>query len=74
MICATVTEISGQAFLVPMTPQPAVVTGCAYIIQSGTEVTSNPFLMTPTEALELGGAIALLWVTVGVLKTVSRRS
>lgn len=71
MICAT---INGQGAFAPMTPQPDTMTGCAYVIQSGTEVTTNPFLMTPTEALELGGAIATLWVTVAVIKSVVRRS
>lgn len=70
MICAT---INGQGAFAPMTPQPDTMTGCAYVIQSGTEVTSNPFLMTPTEALELGVSIAVLWVTVGVIRSASRR-
>lgn len=71
MICAT---LNAQGALVPMQPQPDIMTGCAYVIQSGAEITANPFLMTPTEATQLGGAIALLWVTVAVITSVVRRS
>lgn len=55
-------------------PQPANIASCAYVIQSGTEVTSNPFLLTRAEATSVGIAIAMLWLTVGVIKTISRRT
>lgn len=72
MICASISHIEGVPVLVPLNPQPSTVTGCAYVIQSGTEVTSNPFLMTQTEALQVGVSIGLLWVTVGVIKSIRR--
>lgn len=74
MICASISHIDGVPVLSPLNPQPPTMTGCAYVIQSGTEVTSNPFLMSPTEASQIGIAIGLLWVTVGVIKSVMRRS
>lgn len=55
-------------------PQPSNYAGCAYVLQSGAEITSNPFLLTRTEATSVGIAIAALWLTVGVIKTISRRT
>lgn len=69
MICAEL----DHGYLQPMNPQPANVSACAYVIQSGAEMTSNPFLMTRTEALQLGLSISALWVTVAVIRLVSRR-
>jgi hypothetical protein len=69
MICL---DFRGGVF-VPLQPQPAHVSGCAYVLQSGAEVTSNPFLMTQTEAAQIGLAISSLWVTVAVIRSVSRR-
>lgn len=65
---------SGQTYLVVLNPQPTDITTCTMVLQSGAEIRNNPFLMTQTEATELGAAIALIWVTVGVLKMVARRS
>lgn len=66
--------LSGRTYLIIPTTQPADMSSCAYVVQSGPEVTSSPWLMSRTDAAQLGAAIALLWVTVGVLKTVARRS
>ncbi len=70
MLCA---HIDASGNIRPLDPQPARVFDCALVIQSGTEVTSNPFLMTRTEAYGLGISIAVLWVTVGAIKHFSRR-
>lgn len=70
---AQVTGTTATVFI-PMPVQPDDFSGCAYVLQSGTEITSNPFLLTRTEATSLGIAIAALWLTVGVIKTISRRT
>lgn len=72
MICAFIDPATGAVF--PMVPQPATVAGCALVIQSGTEVTANPFLMSRADASQLGVSIGVLWVTVAVIKTVWRRN
>lgn len=72
--CVQTYYYNGRTYLVIPTTQPSDMTTCTHVIESGNEMLNNPFRMTPTEATELGVAIALLWVTVGVLKTVARRS
>jgi hypothetical protein len=69
MICAEL----DHGYFQPVITQPADVSACTYVIQSGAEQTSNPFLMTKTEAMQIGFAISSLWVTVAVLRFVSRR-
>lgn len=71
MLCV---KASSTGVLSLITPQPTTTAGCQYVIQSGMEITNNPFLMTPTEALNLGVSIAVIWVTVAVLKSFTRRS
>ena len=69
MICVEL----DRGYFQPVIPQPANVASCTYVIQSGAEMTSNPFLMTQTEAMQIGFSIAALWVTVAVIRSVSRR-
>lgn len=72
--CIKTYYFQGQTYLVALNPQPTDITTCTMVLQSGAEIRNNPFLMSQTEATALGVAIALIWVTVGVLKTVARRS
>ncbi len=62
----------GQVLRV-MDPQPFDLGTCSFVVQSGAEYVANPFLLTRTEALEIGLSIAGLWVAVAVVKMVSRR-
>lgn len=60
---------------VPMNPQPADVSTCAYLVQSGDMLTNNPFAFSTSDALSIFYAavpvLALAWgfrVVIQVLK------
>lgn len=73
-ICVTTYGYNGKTYITTVSPQPSDVSTCAYVLQTGAEAVSSPWRMTRAEGTQLGVAIALLWVTVGVAKMVSRRS
>lgn len=68
-----VTDGSSGQLLRLQDPQPPTLDGCAYVIQSGSDYVSNPFLLTRTEAAQIGIAIAALWLSVAVVKTIVNR-
>lgn len=70
-LCAAPNPSTGALTIV--SPQPDTLAGCPYVIQSGPEILSNPFLMTRAEALSLGVQIALVWVAVALVVHVARR-
>lgn len=53
--------IDDSGAVVDVVPQPADFRGCAYVLVSGSEVTTSPWALTLEEGGLIGGAIALLW-------------
>lgn len=54
-------------------PQPVDVSGCAMVVVSGNSIMNNPFTMTVEQGVQIGGAIAALWVIAGVFRVVRER-
>jgi hypothetical protein len=73
MICLETQNLLGYVIFV-QAPQPSDMTTCPYVLQSGAELASNsPFLLSATEATQIGVAIAILWGTVAAIRLISRR-
>ncbi|MEQ1775536.1 MAG: hypothetical protein ABL891_17305 [Burkholderiales bacterium] len=51
---ATCVQVNGSGVLELVTPPPSDVASCAYVMVSGTEYMSNPFLLTVEQGTEIG--------------------
>lgn len=67
MICVLV---DADGLLRPLDPQPEDISVCTMVIPSGESFLANPFVLTIEQGAQIGGAIALLWVTAGCFRVV----
>lgn len=73
--CLEVVLVSGVDVMAPVSPQPADVSTCAYVVHSGDMLVNNPFSLSTADALTIFYAavpvLAIAWgfrVVIQVLK------
>lgn len=69
-------DVTGSVLMI-LTPQPVETGSCAAVLLTGAEAyaaaSGSPWRMTAEEGASVGASIAAIWITVGVIKYVSRR-
>lgn len=70
-------SLNAYSVLTPLDPQPASLADCGQLLISGGEYvnsfsSNSPFVLDPSQAAQIGGAILLLWAVAWVIRVVAR--
>jgi hypothetical protein len=72
-VCARAIQQSDGSYLLGLDPSVTNPTTCAYVVETGAESFMGSLLtLTPEQALELSGAVGLLWAVAWVIREVVR--
>jgi len=59
-------------FIKPVSPPPADLTTCPYVLLSGGEYQPSPFALDNASALAIGGSIFLVWAVAFGFRVAAR--
>jgi hypothetical protein len=69
MLCV---QVGAGGVLEAVDPQPAEVSACALVLQSGSDLGNSPWSLTPEQGSEIGGAILAIWGLAYVFRILVR--
>lgn len=67
---AVCVQVQGTGVLAVVSPQPADMSACAYVVQSAADYFNNPLLLSAQDGAAVGSAILLVWAGAYVVRAV----
>ncbi|MDF3831822.1 hypothetical protein P3W85_02455 [Cupriavidus basilensis] len=63
-------QVNGSGALVAVSPQPADLSTCAYVVQASSEFLNNPLALSAGDGQTIGTAILLVWAVAYAIRAV----
>lgn len=63
-------QVNGDGSMSAVSPQPADLNTCAYVVQSSAEVLNNPLALSAADGATIGTAILLVWAGAYAVRAV----
>ena len=67
MLCV---QVDGTGALVAVSPQPADLSTCAYVVQASADYFNNPLALNAADGATIGTAILLVWAGAYAIRAV----